>query len=362
MDETVNDLIPQPLSKDLPKIGRRVRAIGDLLKEKGVMESSMYERFKDHRAENNPRGNGRYSPQRWACPWDLSMTAEYPVLARFDNRWPLILYFNECVNNAKRVKPELRMSSSSISGPQARKENVFPSSVVNTTDQVQDLTVSTQGPHARTSVRMVRQYVGKTPPKCHLRSLHLVNTHPMRERTTGSTSQAKPQHFGRATEMQVTQEQFTTMIAYNAEILLRLRTIAPLLKLFGIHHDGHLYLLHLLKPTERREVLKGIPSVPAVDTYVLIKHLENWITGRDYIHMRDSSNAIEMFCDEHRASFKSKHPVSPILESILKMKGLEVLVRIAALYGVSDDRQVRPAPHIQRVRSGSFFQHLPPSN
>ncbi|KAF9267893.1 hypothetical protein L218DRAFT_651984 [Marasmius fiardii PR-910] len=61
-----------------------------------------------------------------------------------------------------------------------------------------------------------------------------------------------------------------------------LSSIAPALKAFGIYHDGHLYLLNVLSPTERRDVLRGVPNVTAIDTYALIKDLENRTAGRDH--------------------------------------------------------------------------------
>ncbi|KAF9267878.1 hypothetical protein L218DRAFT_651352 [Marasmius fiardii PR-910] len=241
-------------------------------------------------------------------------------------------------------------------------------------------------------------YVGKAPPKCRRRSPYLVDASPavrdyttastspaaLRKppesvkverkvevneikmfNTTGSTSQSAPRgpqrSFGTQIKAEVTE---VKMLNTRGEIYrdhciqcgntpviedsddhgrrvlkdilaaVDLSSAAPALKAFGMYHDGHLHLLDVLKPTERRDVMKGIPNVPVINAYALIKHLEERATGRD------SSSAIDMLCDAHRTSFISENPVSRILESTLKLKGLEVLVPIAALYGIFGDRQL----------------------
>ncbi|KAF9267889.1 hypothetical protein L218DRAFT_984752 [Marasmius fiardii PR-910] len=377
MDQMVNDLILQPLARDIPKMGGRVRVIGKFLEEKGGMESSRYERFKEHVRQmamiylSSPRTVYKKQPSREWEVFSSKLTAEYPELVRFHNLWPLILYFNEWASGPLAVKARAEFMASSVSAVPPKKNLFAPPSTdarLATSDQNHPMSMSThpvqtRGPNP--ARKQVSQYVGKPPPKGRRRSLHLVDASPIRERTTGSTSQTQPQRFVRAAETQRNLNQIekvTTRAIYRDDciqcgkppiinepdkcllndILLAtdLSSVAPLLKSFGIHHDGHLYLLDLLNATERRDVLKGIPNIPAIDTYALIKHLENRIAGRDHFHTRDSSNAIGMLCDEHRASFKSKHPVSPVLESTLKMKGMEALVPIAALYGISNDRQL----------------------
>ncbi|KAF9267894.1 hypothetical protein L218DRAFT_651955 [Marasmius fiardii PR-910] len=120
MDQmSVNDLILQPLTRDLPKHGCRGRAIGEFLETKGGMESSRYERFKDHVRQwaviylSDPHARHKKQPSREWEVFSSKMTAEYPELARFHNCWPLILYFNDRVGRIKRDDPKLNIPSSS---------------------------------------------------------------------------------------------------------------------------------------------------------------------------------------------------------------------------------------------------------
>ncbi|KAF9267891.1 hypothetical protein L218DRAFT_651928 [Marasmius fiardii PR-910] len=111
--------------------------------------------------------------------------------------------------------------------------------------------------------------------------------------------------------------------------------IASSLRSFGIRHDDHLELLEVLGSVERRDVLKNIPNVSAIDAFALIRHLEKQfeLTPR----MRESPHTINM---THHASFNSENPLSPRLKSTLERKHMNALIPVATLYRFFDDRQL----------------------
>ncbi|KAF9267859.1 hypothetical protein L218DRAFT_650662 [Marasmius fiardii PR-910] len=193
MNQMVDDLIPPPLVRDLPKSGCRAHTIGEILREKGAMESSRYEWFKEHVRQmailylSSPHTVHKMQPsQEWEV-FSSKMTAEYPELARFHERWPLILYFDQWVCSVKKVNPQLRRSRSSLSTSRPRKETSLLYLLLQplTGAELQRL-CQPNGFLFRLLLKryeQVCQYVGKPPPKRHFRSLHLVDASPVRERT-----------------------------------------------------------------------------------------------------------------------------------------------------------------------------------
>ncbi|KAJ8072346.1 hypothetical protein PM082_015905 [Marasmius tenuissimus] len=106
---TLSDLLPEPILRDLPAPGCRVGAIGKILEGQGTMENSEYTKFKEHTRElarlylSQPTLHHKKQPSGEWQQFASKMAVDYPFLERYQNRWPLIYYFNEWTSSQARA-------------------------------------------------------------------------------------------------------------------------------------------------------------------------------------------------------------------------------------------------------------------
>ncbi|KAK1231689.1 hypothetical protein PQX77_005175 [Marasmius sp. AFHP31] len=175
---------------------------------------------------------------------------------------------------------------------------------------------------------------------------------------------------------------------------LDLTELFDTLQEYGIEHDIHVRLLRSLSSTERRDVLKGIPTVHIIDAYALASHLDPQESSSRFDHV--GTKQPETVCrsaehDNQNFNGRPKIPpiqdiaypprrfhhqlletlaISPRLKAILEDMSMEDLIPVAWKCGITDDKrlerisalnesdldQLLNSDHIERV--SPFYQRM----